>query len=641
MTLREKITAAPDRPGSYMFRDADGAVLYVGKTISLRKRLHDWFAPGNRSRSAWGDIMIDRVTDLEYTVVDSEVEALVLEWNLIREHEPQFNVRLADDKSYPYLKLTTDEPYPRLVLLRELPKSARPIVGAVRGPRSFHDPKKRELHRVSSGRYFGPYTSTKAMRRMMRMASELFGLRPCRHRIDPTRPAPPCLDRHINRCAGPCAGKVTPEEYGEVVRQVELFLEGKTDEIRARLEREMQAASEALNFERAARFRDKLIALDNATETQKAIADDAARDEDVVATYVTGDRAIVQRLCIRRGKLIDQEQHVLTHAMDRPPEEVLAAFLSQYYASATYVPRDVLLSHEVPEMPALAAALSELRGTKVSVLVPQRGERRQLVDLAQRNAQTGLESLLSTEAEQTRIAAETLRNLAEALGLDRLPARVECFDISNIQGHMATGSMVVMHDAEPTKSAYRRFRVRCSEGEPNDYAMMREVLLRRFAAAAEGKPKFLPLPDLLVVDGGKGQLNVALQVLAETGHSAIPAIGLAKEHEDVYAPGRSEPVPMEAHLRARYLLQRLRDEAHRFAIGHHRDLRSKQARRSILDDAPGIGPTRKRELLRAFRSVRAIREASVEAIAAVHGMSRPSAEALKEYLEDAANERSL
>jgi excinuclease ABC subunit C len=637
MTLRDKISAAPDRPGSYMFRDAEGVVLYVGKTISLRKRLHDWFAPSNRSRSAWGDIMVSRAADLEYTVVDSEVEALVLEWNLIREHQPQFNVRLADDKSYPYLKLTTDEPYPRLVLVRELPQAARPAAGPLRGPRSFQDPTKRELYRSTQGRYFGPYTSTRAMRRMMRMASELFGLRPCRHRIDPSKPPPPCLDRHIHRCAGPCTGKVSSEEYAEVVRQVGLFLEGKTDEIRARLEQEMHAAAETLNFERAARYRDKLLALDTGAESQKVIAEDAAREADVIATRVAGDRAVAQRLSIRRGKLVEQERHALTHAMDRPPEEVLGAFVSQHYARATHIPREVLLSHEIPEREALAAALAGLRGTKVSVTVPQRGEKRRLVELAQRNAETALESLLSTEAEQARIAEETLRDLAEALDLERPPARIECFDISNLQGHLATGSMVVMQDAEPLRSAYRRFRIRRGEGEPNDYAMLQEVLTRRLRAANEGQVKFLPLPDLLVVDGGKGQLNVAREVLAETGHADLPAIGLAKEQEEVFVPGRSGPVPMDAHLRGRYLLQRLRDEAHRFAIGHHRDLRSKQVRRSVLDEAPGIGPTRKRELLRAFRSIRALREASVEEIAEVRGMSRASAQQLKDYLAEQAN----
>lgn len=634
MTLRQKIEAAPDAPGSYLFRDADGTVLYVGKTISLRKRLRDWFAPGSRGRSGWGDIMIGRVADVEYTVVDSEAEALVLEWNLIREHEPQFNIRLADDKSYPYLKLTTEEPFPRLVVVRELPKKARPLVGVPRGPRSFQDPKKRELYRVSEGRYFGPYTSSKAMRRVMRMASELFGLRPCKHRIDPTKPPPPCLDRHIHRCAGPCTGAVTREAYAEIVRQVELFLEGKTDEVRARLEQEMKTAAEALNFERAARFRDKLRALERATEGQKAIADDAARDEDVIAAHMHGDRAVVQRLCIRRGKLIDQEQHILSRTAGRTPEEVLGAFVSQYYAAATYVPRNVLLSHAVSEIESLAPALSELRGTRVTVSVPQRGEKRRLVEMAERNARLGLETLLNTEAEKARIARQLLGDLAEAVGLESPPNRIECFDISNIQGHLATGSMVVFEGAEPKPSAYRRFRVRCSKGEPNDYAMMREVLLRRFRAAAQGNPKFLPLPDLVVVDGAKGQLNVACEVLTETGYGTIPALGLAKEHESVYVPERPEPVSMDDHMDARYLLQRLRDEAHRFAITHHRDLRTKQAKRSALDDVPGIGPVRKRELLKAFRSLKALREASVEEIATVRGMTRAAAEALKEHLDE-------
>jgi excinuclease ABC subunit C len=631
MKLEEKVKTAPDKPGSYVFTDADGTVLYVGKTISLRKRLSDWFSPSNTSRSPWGDAMIARVANVEYTVVDSEVEALILEWNLIREHEPLFNVRLADDKSYPYLKLTTDEPFPRLMIVRELPKAARPRIGSVRGPRAFQDPKKRELHRSSRGKYFGPYTSTKAMRRMIRMASELFGLRPCRYKIEPGQPPPPCLDRHIRRCAGPCMGNVTQEEYAEVVRQTELFLEGKTDEVRERLAKEMEEAAESLNFERAACFRDKLVALHKATQSQKVIAEDAARDQDIIAAAVSGDRAAVERLCVRRGKLVDREQHVLTRALDRPPDEVLAAFLTQYYASATHIPREVLLSHEVAEMESLAAALSELRGSKVRVARPQRGEKRRLVELALDNARVGLESLQSTEAERKRISEETLNDLAEALDLEGLPQRIECFDISNIQGQMATGSMVVFENADPAKSAYRRFRVRC-EGEPNDYAMMKEILARRFAAAERGDEKFLPLPGLVVVDGGKGQVNVALEVLKGAGHSELPAIGLAKEHEEVFAAGRSDPVPMHEHVRAQHLLQRMRDEAHRFAITHHRGLRTKRSRKSVLDDIPGIGPSRKRALLRAFGSIKAMKEASVEELAAVKGMSRPVAETVKERL---------
>jgi len=632
MTIREKVASAPDRPGSYVFRDAEGKVLYVGKTVSLRKRLHDWFSPSSRPASPWGEVMLERVADIEYTVVDSEVEALILEWNLIREHEPQFNIRLADDKSYPYLKLTTEEPYPRLVVVRELPKAARPTVGPVRGPRSFQEPRKRELHRVSQGRYFGPYPSTRAMRRMIRLASELFGLRSCRHKLEPGKPRPPCLDRHLLRCAGPCTG-ATPEDYAEAVRQVELFLEGKTDEVRAQLEREMRQAAEQLQFERAARFRDKLIALAKATETQKVIADDAARDADVIAAAVSGDRAVVQRLCIRAGKLVDRDEHVLTRAMDRSREEVLGAFLTQYYAGATHVPREVLLSHDVAEGETLAAALTGLRGTKVEVLRPQRGEKRRLMEMALSNAEVALETLQTTQAERSRVAQETLADLAEALGLEAPPERIECFDISNIQGHFATGSMVAFQNAFPAKGAYRRFRVRCNPGEPDDYAMMEEVIRRRMTAAERGEAKFLPLPGLLVVDGGKGQLNVALRVLSETAHADIPAIGLAKEQEDVFLPGRADPVPMEQHLRARYLLQRMRDEAHRFAISHHRDLRSKRLSRSFLDDVPGIGPRRKRELLRAFRSPAALKAASLEELAAVKGMTQTAARTLRSYLE--------
>jgi excinuclease ABC subunit C len=632
MTLQEKVASAPDKPGSYVFRDAEGHVLYVGKTISLRKRLRDWFAASTRVSSPWGSVMLDRVADIQYTVVDSELEALILEWNLIREHEPQYNIRLADDKSYPYLKLTTEEPYPRLVVVRELPKAARPMVGSVRGPRSFQEPRKRELHRVSQGRYFGPYPSTRAMRQMIRLASELFGLRSCRYKLEPGKPPPPCLDRHIFRCAGPCTG-ATPEEYQEVVRRVELFLEGKTDEVRHALERDMKEAAEGLQFERAARLRDKLLALDKATATQKMIAGDAARDEDVVAAAVRGDRAVVQRLCIRAGKLVDREQHVLTRAMDRSPEEVLGAFLTQYYAGATHIPRDVLLSHDVPENEALAAALSDLRGTNVSVIRPQRGEKRRLVELALSNAELALEQLQATHDERARVSEETLADLTEALSLAVPPRRIECFDISNIQGHLATGSMVVFQDAYPARGAYRRFRVRTSAGEPNDYAMMEEVIGRRLAAGDAGDAKFLPLPDLMVVDGGKGQLNVALRVLAETGHQAIPSLGLAKEQEEVFVPGRSGPVPMEGHLRARYLLQRLRDEAHRFAISHHRDLRSRGLSRSFLDEVTGIGPARKRELLKAFRSAKALRAASVEELASVKGMTEAAARALKTHLE--------
>jgi excinuclease ABC subunit C len=628
--IERKLPTIPDLPGAYLMRDEAGEILYVGKARSLRKRLRQHFRE-NAPTYGWTQQLYARVRDIEYIVTQSELEAFILEANLIKEHKPRYNIRLTDDKSYPYLKLT-EELYPRLMVLRDLPKNARVVRPGRPGVRRFHDPKRHEVH-GAEGRVFGPYPDARSMWRVLRLVPQIFGLRSCRRALDGTPNGKPCLNFHIGRCVGPCRGleAVPREEYAEIVRQTARFLDGRTDDILWDLESQMQAAAAELQFERAAKLRDKIRAVRRATEGQVMVATEG-RDQDVVGVALAGDRAMVVLFEVRAGRLVKQDQYVFGRVKGRSGAEVLDAFLTQHYAEAQVVPTEVLLSEEVPDMGEWEELLSEARGTRVHVRCPQRGEKRRLTELAVKNAQVGLAALGKSRAEQQRAAQQSLADLAAALQLPAPPKRVECFDISTTQGKDSVGSQVVFTDGVPDKKAYRRYRMRQTEGKPDDFAMMAEMIRRRLRRGLAGDEKFLPLPDLILVDGGKGQLSTAVRVLQEEGLDKIPAAGLAKQEEEVFVPGRSEPVDMEDHPTAQFLLQRIRDEAHRFAITHHRGLRDSQLTRSALDGAPGIGPARRRELLRAFPSVQAMAHATVEELAAVKGMNRPAAEALLRFL---------
>lgn len=631
MSEPDGLDLVPDLPGAYLFKDAAGTVLYVGKARSLRKRLRQHFRE-DPPAYGWSAQLYPKVASFEYVVTRSELEAFILEASLIKEHRPRYNIRLSDDKSYPYLKLTS-ELYPRLMVLRDLPRDAQVSRPGRPGTRRFHDPRRHEVHGPAQGRIFGPYPDARSMRRVMRMVPQLFGLRSCARRLDGTAVGKPCLNFHIGRCLGPCRGleAVPRAEYDEAVRQTIRFLDGKAAEIALDLERAMQQAAAALEFERAAKLRDKLQAVRRVTESQAVVATES-REQDAIGVAIQEDRALVALLQVRRGRLVGQEQYAFTHVRGRTAAEVLDAFLAQHYVRAAHLPAEVLLAEPVEDMEVWAELLSERAGRKVRLHHPRWGAKRELTDLAARNAQVGLQALEQSRAARQRATQAALADLAEALGLPTVPRRLECFDISTTQGRDSTGAQVVFTDGLPDKRSYRRYRMRATEGKPDDYAMMGELLRRRLLRGLAGEEKFVPLPDLVLVDGGKGQLGVAVAVLQELGLSHTPVAALAKQEEDVYTPGSPDPVDMSQHQAARLLLQRVRDEAHRFAITHHRGLRDSQMTRSVLDEIPGIGEARKRALLAAYPSVQAMSRAPLEELAAVKGMNRRAAEALLRHL---------
>ncbi|HET9457203.1 MAG TPA: excinuclease ABC subunit UvrC, partial [Candidatus Limnocylindrales bacterium] len=556
--------------------------------------------------------VIDRIADVEVTLTDSVSEALLLEANLIKRYRPRFNVRLKDDKSYPYIKVTLADDFPRVERTRKL---------------------------VQDGsRYFGPYASASSVDESMNLVRRLFPFRTCTIEIrDGERAlARPCLLYHIKRCQGPCIEAVSKADYRAQISQIELFLEGRQESVVRALTAEMRAASERTDYEHAAAVRDKIRAIERTMESQKMAA--FRRTElDLVGLARQDNQAAIQLFVIRNGSLLGRDVFLLDAVREAPDEEVLASFLEQFYARATSVPPQVLVPLALPEAADLEAFLAARRGGPVRLVVPQRGEKRELMALATRNAG---ETLAREHARWLADQGKTqgaLEELAEALGLAAAPLRIECYDISNFQGSESVGSMVVFEDGKPRSGEYRRFRIRTVVGA-NDYASLQEVLRRRFRRARsgeEGNAEELrwAMPDLVIVDGGKGQVAAAKEVLDELGLHDLPVFGLAKEREELFAPGASEPIVLPPTSSALYLVQRLRDEAHRFAITYHRDLRAKRAVRSAFDDLPGVGPKRRRALLRVFGSARRVREAPVEQIAAVPGIGPSLAARIKETLE--------
>jgi excinuclease ABC subunit C len=647
--LRAVLRRLPTKPGVYLMRNAGGRVLYVGKADSLRARVRSYFATRGPEDARIAR-MVTEVADVEYIVTDTVSEAYLLESNLIKEHRPRFNIRLRDDKSYPFVKITLGEDFPRIVRTRRLVRDG--------------------------SRYFGPYASASSVDETLKLLRKIFPFRTCNLDIPEGKRVleRPCLLYYINRCQGPCIQAVEKAPYRETIGQIVDFLEGRQEPIAAELRREMVGHSDALRFEQAAATRDKLRAVERTMEQQKMAAFSRA-EHDVVGLARAEDEACVQVMQVRNGKLIGREHFIVEGARDVADAEVLGSFLQQYYSTTDAVPRALL----TPLMPSsaddLAAYLADRRGVRVTITVPERGEKRRLVALATQNA---VEALERERAEWMADAArrdEALVELAGSLHLGRPPGRIECYDMSNIQGTSAVGSMVVFIDGRPDPREYRRFRIRSGD-TPDDFRMMAEVLRRRFSRVAklrsetgalslaavgadeapEGDTDGLPdidpeagpvddaagreepresawaVPDLVIVDGGKGQLSAAVGVLEELGIRDVPLTGLAKRFEELYLPGQSAPVVLPRRSQALYLVQRIRDEAHRFAITYHRDVRGKRALRSELDDIAGIGPGRKKALLKRFGSVRRIREASMEEVAATPGISRDLAERLKAHL---------
>ena len=608
------LASLPDGPGVYLMKDAQGHVLYVGKAQNLRNRVRQYWqlgrggtAPALRIESA-----IDRVHDLEWTLTDTVSEALLLEANLVKRHQPRFNVRLKDDKSYPFIKITLGDDFPRIERTRKLPQDG--------------------------SRYFGPYASASSVDEAMNLIRRLFPFRTCSIDIQDGERAlsRPCLLYHIKRCQGPCIEAIDKQAYREDIDQVMLFLDGRQEQVARTLRRDMAAASDAMEYERAAALRDKVKAIERTMESQK-MAGFARRELDVLGFARSGNAAAVQLFAIRDGKTISRDVFQLENLGDGPDEEGLSAFVRQYYATAGSIPPRVLMPRALPDHEELEAFLRERRGSIVTMTVPQRGEGKALMALAGRNA---AETLAREQAKWLADQGRTLgalEELATALGLPAPPMRIECFDISTIQGTNTVGSMVVFEEGRPRSGDYRRFRIKTVVGT-DDFASHREVFRRRFKRALEseeGSAEELRwrMPDLVIIDGGKGQVSAARGVLDELGLHDLPLAGLAKEREELFLPGRSEPIVLPATSQALYLVQRLRDEAHRFAITYHRQLRAKAQTKSALDDLPGVGPARKRALLRVFGSTRALKQASVEEIASVPGIGDALAARIREHLE--------
>lgn len=593
--VAEKLKLLPEKPGVYIMKNAQGQIIYVGKAIILKNRVRQYFQ-SNKNHTPKVRAMVSHVADFEIIITHSEVEALILESNLIKKHRPRYNISLKDDKSYPYVKVTLQEEYPRVFL----------------------------THRVlkDGARYFGPYTNVTAVHESLKLLRRLFPLRTCKHLQDR-----PCLEYHINRCLAPCVGKVEKGDYDAMVRAVLLFLEGRTEEVEKELEYRMNKAAEAYHFEIAARLRDQLAAVRKVAEKQNIVT--GAGDQDAIGMARSEVGVVVQVFFIRAGKMIGREHFLLQGSEDESDEDILLAFLQQYYHRATFIPREILLPRELPEneRTLLETWLAEKkRGGKIHISCPQRGTKHDIVEMAMGNA----EKYLSDEAARIKQAnAQTMgavEELGRYLGLKKAPYRMECFDISHMQGSETVASMVVFEGGLPKKSDYRRFKIQSTEGKPDDFLSMREVTMRRYGDLPEED-----LPDLIVIDGGKGQLSSALEIIRGAGHKDVPVVGLAKQFELVFTEGNPEPVVLPRHSQALYLIQRIRDEAHRFAITYHRKLRGKRNLVSILDNIVGIGPKRRQALWQHFGNLNKIKAAGVEELAAVPGMNRPSAEAVYNF----------
>ncbi len=629
-----RLGALPTQPGVYLLKSAAGAVLYVGKAASLRNRVRSYFQTpyGKEPRI---QAMVRHIADFEFIVTESVQEALLLENLLIKQHKPFYNARLKDDKTYPYIKIDLAEEFPQVYFTRRV--------------------------LADGARYFGPFASASSVRKTMDLLKKLFPYRSCT-KVITGNDERPCLEYFIHRCVGPCVGAVDAGGYGEVIRQVLRFLEGDSESVEMELRVNMERASESLQFERAAVLRDQLRAIESVSQNQKVVSN-RNEDSDVIALAYDKGEAWVELFRVRRGKLIGRDHFVMEGGEAEDEPALLEHFVQQFYEASTDVPGVLLMQHDIENAAAIADWLSGKRGRRVSIYRPQRGEKRQLVQMAAANAAEALTQRRIQWLHESDKVLQALAELQEALNLPEMPRRVECYDISNIQGTNSVGSMVVFENGRPKSAHYRRFQIKGVSGI-DDYASMQEMLRRRFRRLGEqrraeaeaaasaplpedaetagepGEPSegrtpqnsFGYVPGLVIIDGGKGHLNAAQQVFLELGLTDIPLCSLAKREEEVFLPHVPEPVLLPRRSQGLYLVQRVRDEAHRFAITYHRQRRSRAATRSRLDDAPGIGPKRRRELIRRFGSAAGVRAASVEELASIRGMSRASAEQLQAFL---------
>jgi excinuclease ABC subunit C len=605
--LEARVGSLPRGPGVYLFRDADGDVLYVGKAKSLRARVRSYFQRGDgRMGTAQ---LVSRIADVEVIVTRNEPEALHLEQNLVKRHRPPFNIRLRDDKSFPYIAVTLEDEYPRVMFTRE-------------------------RHRRGT-LYFGPYANAKKVRETLDVLNRVFRFRPCEGPRPGRHSGIPCLDLHIDRCLAPCIGAISVEDYGAIVDGVIGFLSGDTKTIQHELEERMRDAAADERFEEAARYRNRLFAIRHLAERQAADRRDVG-SADVIGLALEGERAAVQVFPLRDGKMIDRHGFHLENAGGDDAQAVLEAFALEYYGSSPSVPPEVLVQPEVSDTAALGDFLSERRGSRVEVRAPARGEKRRLVELAVENARLALETdtAIREASRARRVAA--LEELREVLNLESLPLRIECFDVSNIQGESVVASMVVFTDGRPRNAHYRTFAIRSLAGQ-DDVGAMREAVGRRFARIRDGDldESFSRIPNLVVVDGGKGQLGAALAAIEELDLPRVAVISLAKREEEVFVPGSSAPIVLERSSPALQLLQRIRDEAHRVALRYHRQRRGTRSMETIFDGLPGVGPARRRAILRHFGSTERFLEATQEELEGVPGLPPKTARALYAQLHKA------
>jgi excinuclease ABC subunit C len=599
--IQTQLKALPAKPGVYIFKDAQKQVIYVGKATKLRHRVKYYFGPSSTLTPKIQQLATE-INDLEFMFTNSEQEAFILENNLIKKFHPKYNVRLKDDKTYPYIRIDTASDYPGIYVTRR-------------------------YDRVN-GKYFGPFADAASVRKTLKLIESIFPFRSCNKTIKDIT-AKPCLKYHIHRCLGPCIGAINKQDYAQVIRQVILFLEGKQEIILKELKQKMLTASQALQFEKAAFIRDQIKAVEHVIEGQR-IAVTVKGDQDVIAIARNGDEALVELFLIRNNKLIGRNNLVLDGIQDEEPVKITASFLKQYYQSATSIPPKILLQYPVDEPEIISDWLKSIRGAPVKLLVPQKGIKKQMIDMVANNAQRNLE-LYKIKRSASIAYGDVLNELKEKLHLPKLPLIIEGYDISNIQGTLAVGSMVVFENGSPRNSRYRRFKIKTITGS-DDYGMMKEMLRRRFNNNLQKGDSWAIVPDMILIDGGKGHLNAALEVLSELALESIPVASLAKEREEVFIPGNPQPLPISRTSPALYLLQRIRDEAHRFALGYHQKLRQKTGLTSALDSVPGIGPKRKKALLKEFGSVSGIKRASKDDMLTVKGITDNLADTIKEHL---------
>jgi excinuclease ABC subunit C len=606
VSIERQLKGVPTKPGVYLFRDPSGDVLYVGKAKSLRPRVRSYFQAGSSDTRHGIRQMAARVETIETIVTQNEVEALHLEQNLVKRHRPPFNVRLRDDKSFPYIAVTVEDDYPRVMFTRE-------------------------RHRRGV-EYFGPYANAKKVRETLDVLNRVFRYRPCEGPQPGRHSGIPCLDFHIERCHAPCVGYISKEDYRELIDQVIEFLSGDDRPIRRRLEEQMRVAASDERFEDAARYRNRLAAIERLSERQ-AVERRSIGSVDVIGVAVSPERAAVQLFPLREGRMVDRHSFHLENAAGEELGEVVEQFCLEYYGAATSIPPQILVPRGSGDTSALEIFLSERRGAHVEVRAPERGEKRRLQELAQQNAHLALESETFVAETKRARRVEALEELREALNLESLPIRIECFDISNIQGQEIVGSMVVFEDAVAKKSHYRKFAVRGLEGQ-DDFAAMRQVIERRFSrlaadpASDDWNESFAATPNLVVIDGGKGQLSAALAAMQELDLPRVAVISLAKRIEQVFVPGRPAPILLSPQSPGLQLLQRIRDEAHRFAITFHRRRRDAAARESMFDQLEGVGPARRRALLRHFGSAERVVGATREELEGVPGVPAKTARSI-------------